>query len=156
MDTASPSDPFELSRFVAAQDPIYEDVLGELKNGFKRSHWMWFVFPQMSGLGTSRTSERYAIGSLAEARSYLGHPILGPRLLECTKAVNGLRGRTALDIFGAPDNLKFCSSMTLFELVTGPGSEFSSALDTFYRGKRDPATLRLVQELGGGNAQDRA
>lgn len=137
-------DRFALGRFVAAQDGIYQDVLEELRAGRKRSHWMWFVFPQIDGLGTSATARRYAIKSRAEAREYLAHPVLGARLLECTRAVNGLQGRTAQQIFGSPDDRKFCSSMTLFELVAGADSEFSLALEKYHAGRRDPATLELL------------
>jgi uncharacterized protein (DUF1810 family) len=137
-------DPFDLARFVAAQEGVYEQALAELKSGTKRSHWMWFVFPQLEGLGRSSTARLYAIRSLAEARAYLEHPLLGPRLLECTAAVNALRARSLRQIFGAPDDMKFCSSMTLFELVAGAGSEFSIALEKYCSG-RDAATLRLLE-----------
>ncbi|MFB6141219.1 MAG: DUF1810 domain-containing protein [Halosimplex sp.] len=109
------SDPHDLQRFVEAQDTVIDDVKQELRSGRKRSHWMWFVFPQMEGLGSSRMSQRYAISSRAEAEAYLDHPILGSRLRECTEIVNGLEGRSANDVFGSPDDLKFRSSMTLFE-----------------------------------------
>jgi uncharacterized protein (DUF1810 family) len=136
---------FDLSRFVAAQDSIYIDVLRELRAGLKQSHWMWFIFPQIAGLGTSSFSKRYAIGSLAEARSYLNDAIVGPRLVECTTIVNSLRGRSAQEIFGGVDALKFCSSMTLFELAAPGENDFGSALDKYYDGRRDDATLRLAR-----------
>ena len=147
-DDAPGADPFALSRFLAAQEGTYEDALRELAAGQKRSHWMWFVFPQIAGLGTSPTAQRYAITGLAEARAYLEHPVLGARIVESTGAVNKVEGRSALQIFGSPDNLKFCSSMTLFERVAGPGSAFSSALDKYYAGKRDAATIRLIRTDG--------
>lgn len=139
------ADPFDLGRFLSAQDDIYADALQELRAGRKRSHWMWFVFPQIDGLGRSATARRYAIKSLDEAREYLRHPVLGARLLECATAVNHLQGRTVHQIFGSPDDMKFCSSMTLFELIAGPDSEFSLALDKYCAGRRDPATLELIQ-----------
>lgn len=138
-------DPFDLARFLSAQEGSYADAVRELSSGRKRSHWMWYVFPQLDGLGASATARRYAIKSLAEARAYLEHPLLGARLRECATRVTGLQGRTALQIFGAPDHLKFCSSMTLFELVAGPDSEFSFALDKYCAGRRDPATLELLR-----------
>jgi len=137
-------DPFDLERFVRAQNAVYAEVLAELAAGRKRSHWMWFVFPQLAGLGRSDTARYYAIGGLAEARAYLVHPLLGTRLLECTGTVNGLHGRSALDIFGTPDQLKFCSSMTLFERAAGADSPFAVALDKYCGGRRDLATLRLL------------
>ena len=143
-------DPFDLARFVWAQEGTYEHAVRELRTGRKRSHWMWFVFPQVAGLGYSLTARRYAIRSLAEARAYLEHPILGTRLVECTQIVNGLQGLSARAIFGHPDDLKFCSSMTLFELVAGAGSDFSTALDRYYGGRRDAVTLRLLEPDAGG------
>lgn len=147
MSAGSPgtdADPFDLARFVAAQEGTYEHVVRELRAGRKRSHWMWFVFPQVEGLGHSAAARRYAIRGLAEARAYLAHPVLGPRLAECTRIVNGLQGLSAHVIFGYPDDLKLCSSMTLFELVAGRGSEFSAALDKYFHGRRDPATVSLL------------
>ena len=143
--SATSSDPFDLARFVWAQDGTFEHALRELRSGRKRSHWMWFVFPQVAGLGYSPTAQRYGIRSLAEARAYLEHPILGPRLLECTHIVNGLQGLSAHQIFGYPDDLKFGSSMTPFELAADTGSEFSTALDRYYGGRRDAMTLRLLE-----------
>jgi uncharacterized protein (DUF1810 family) len=147
----SATDPFDLGRFLSAQDGVYENAVRELRSGQKRSHWMWYVFPQIDGLGTSVTARRYAIKSLEEARRYLEHPILGARLLECTESVNRLEGRTALRIFGSPDDRKFCSSMTLFEAAAGPDSEFSLALDKYCSGRRDPATLKLLQSGPGSS-----
>src|ERR1700756_83260 len=108
------SDPYDLQRFVDAQNPVYDKVCSELRDGRKKSHWMWFVFPQIAGLGSSPLARRYAISSLAEAAAYHAHPILGPRLTECTSLVNRVEGRPVEQIFGYPDDLKFCSSMTLF------------------------------------------
>ena len=108
-------DPFELQRFIDAQDPVIDQVRGELRAGRKRSHWMWFVFPQLEGLGHSTMAQRYAIASLAEARAYLAHPLLGPRLRDCSALVRAVEGRDVHQIFGAPDDLKFWSSMTLFD-----------------------------------------
>ncbi len=112
------SDPHDLQRFVDAQNPVFDQVLSELQAGHKRSHWMWFIFPQIRGLGASPMANRYAISSIAEARAYLGHPILGPRLRECTRLVTEIEGRTIAEIFGYPDDLKFRSSMTLFAHAT--------------------------------------
>lgn len=109
--------PFDLARFVDAQHGTFDQALQELNAAHKRSHWMWFIFPQYAGLGFSAMAERYAIGSLEEARAYLQHPLLGERLRVCTAAVNGVRGRTASQVFGSPDDMKFCSSMTLFDLA---------------------------------------
>jgi uncharacterized protein (DUF1810 family) len=133
----------DLDRFLEAQEGVYPQALEELRAGRKRSHWMWFVFPQFDGLGASPTSRRYAIRSLDEARAYLRHPVLGPRLLECTEAVHGLDGVTARQVFG-PDDVKFRSSMTLFELASGPESVFGSALSKYFDGERDARTIELV------------
>ena len=133
-----------LERFVAAQAPIYQQVLGELRAGAKRSHWMWFVFPQIAGLGRSPTAQFYAIRDLTEAREYLADETLGPRLRECTDTVIGWTGRKSAEaIFGPVDAVKFCSSMTLFE-AAGGSEPFSQALDGFYRGGRDAATLEKI------------
>jgi uncharacterized protein (DUF1810 family) len=137
-------DPFDLERFLKAQAGVYGAVVDELRSGQKRSHWMWFIFPQFQGLGSSFHSQRYAIKSLAEARAYLEHPVLGPRLRECTRTVNGLEGRSAWEIFGDIDEMKFRSSMTLFELASGAPSEFTTALEKYYAGQRDMRTLELV------------
>ncbi len=134
------SDPFGLERFVAAQSRSYESALAELRAGAKRSHWIWFVFPQISGLGRSQTAQRYAIDSLDEARAYLEHPLLGERLRECTRAVLQVEGRTAAAIFGYPDWLKFRSCMTLFDAVA-PGDVFGEAIDRYFDGERDPLTM---------------
>lgn len=136
--------PFNLDRFVAAQEPVYARGLDELRAGRKTSHWMWFVFPQLKGLGSSEMASYYGLDGLAEAASYLDHPVLARRLRECTAVVNALDGVTALQIFGASDTLKFRSCMTLFELVAGAGSEFSRALDQYFGGQRDERTLALA------------
>lgn len=138
-------DTYNLARFVEAQADSYAQALRELRDGQKRSHWMWFIFPQFDGLGMSAMSRRYAIKSLEEAREYLRHAVLGPRLIECTKIVNGHEGLTARSIFGTPDDMKFHSSITLFELVSGPESEFGSAVNEFFAGQRDAKTLELVR-----------
>jgi uncharacterized protein (DUF1810 family) len=139
------SDPYDLKRFEEAQGELYTRVCEELRAGEKRSHWMWFIFPQMRGLGRSPMAERFAIGSLEEARAYLQHPVLGARLRECTSLVNAVERRTASEIFGFPDDLKFHSSMTLFFRV-GDGAEFRTALEKYFAGEMDSGTLgRLGQ-----------
>ena len=140
----NPDDLYGLNRFLSAQEGVYERALAELKSGQKRTHWMWYIFPQIDGLGYSPTAKLYSIKSGEEARQYLSHPVLGKRLLECTEAVVALKGRSLSEIFGYPDDLKFKSSMTLFEKVAGPGSVFSTALDRYCHGERDAATLRLL------------
>jgi uncharacterized protein (DUF1810 family) len=137
-------DPHDLRRFVEAQDEAAETVAAELRDGRKRTHWMWFVFPQMGGLGSSRMAQRYAISSRAEAEAYLEHPTLGPRLREWTALVNDVEGRTANEIFGSPDDLKFRSSMTLFAAVADDPEPFETALERYYDGDRDERTLRLL------------
>ncbi|HYA85586.1 MAG TPA: DUF1810 domain-containing protein [Nitrospirota bacterium] len=144
-DPTGREDPFGLSRFIRAQDEVYHHVITELKNGTKRTHWMWFIFPQIDGLGHSQTAEYYAIKSIDEARSYLNHPILGSRLIECTKAVLTIEGRSASEIFGYPDNLKLKSSMTLFASVTDPDSLFVRVLSKYFQGERDIRTLQLLE-----------
>jgi uncharacterized protein (DUF1810 family) len=137
-------DPFDLRRFVNAQVRVYDTVLAELRAGAKRSHWIWFVFPQLRGLGHSATAARYGVSSLDEARAYLAHPVLGPRLRECARLVAGIDGSSADDIFGWPDNLKVRSSMTLFARATDENAEFRAVLDKFYDGEDDPATVELL------------
>ncbi len=141
-------DPFDLRRFVSAQEGVYARALAELRAGQKRSHWMWFVFPQMRGLGRSPTAVRYGIASLAEARAYLDHPLLGARLREATATVLDLTGPADLHgVFGSPDDMKFRSSMTLFGTAAAePGSVFDRALDRFCAGRPDPATLELLEQ----------
>ena len=142
--TSDRGDPFDLSRFINAQKGIYDRALAELRDGLKRSHWMWYIFPQVEGLGHSPTTRRYSIKSLEEARQYLAHPVLGQRLKESAEAVLAIQGRSAADIFGHPDDWKLQSSMTLFELVSGPESVFGRILDKYYQGKRDTRTLQIV------------
>jgi uncharacterized protein (DUF1810 family) len=138
------ADPFDLRRFVDAQDRVYDTVLAELRNGAKRSHWIWFVFPQLQVLGRSATAQHYGIASLDEARAYLAHPVLGSRLRECTGLVAAIDGRSVDDIFGWPDNLKVRSSMTLFAHATDDDAGFRAVLDKFYGGEEDPATAELL------------
>jgi uncharacterized protein (DUF1810 family) len=137
-------DPFDLDRLVRAQDPVIAQVRRELGEGRKRSHWRWFVFPQLRSLGRSATALRYGIGSLDEARAYLAHPVLGPRLVECTGLVNQVKGRSVHDIFGSPDDLKFRSSMTLFALAQPGESVFRDALHKHFGGEPDPLTTELL------------
>lgn len=139
------NDPFDLERFVEAQQLVYARVLRELRAGHKTSHWMWFVFPQIAGLGGSPMAIRYAIASLAEARAYLDHPVLGPRLIECCEILEGLESRTAEAIFGYPDVLKLRSSLTLFSRAVGEhDSVFDALLAKYYEGNPDPQTLALI------------
>lgn len=141
-------DPFDLDRFLQAQEGVYAAALAELRAGRKTSHWMWFVFPQFDGLGRSQTARFFAVKSLAEARAFLAHPVLGKRLRECTAAVLRVTGRTASEIFGYPDDLKFCSSMTLFERAEPDCDLFSEALDRFFEGRRDRLTRELLADGG--------
>jgi uncharacterized protein (DUF1810 family) len=141
------NDPFDLTRFTVAQEGIYDQVLSELRNGRKRSHWMWFIFPQINGLGHSPTAKRYAVKSEKEAREYLAHPILGARLVECATTVSNIEGRTASQIFGSPDDVKLRSSMTLFASITEPQSIFDLVLDKFFNGHQDPKTLTLLEAM---------
>jgi len=141
------SDNVDLSRFTRAQESIYDSVLAELRNGRKRTHWMWYIFPQIDGLGHSTTSKNYAIKSQEEARQYLNHPVLGKRLLECAEAVFTVEGRSISEIFGYPDNLKLKSSMTLFVCVADPYSVFSCILDKYFNGENDALTLQLLEKL---------
>ena len=134
-------DRFHLQRFVDAQQPVYETVLSELRDGRKRSHWMWFIFPQISGLGHSVTSQTFALSSLAEAAAYLAHPKLGPRLRECAALVASIEGRSVDEIFDYPDDLKFYSSMTLFAHAAPREPVFAACLEKYFGGQRDPRTL---------------
>ena len=138
------ADRYDLRRFLDAQDRVYDTVIDELRNGAKRSHWIWFVFPQLRGLGHSPTAVQYGIASLDEARAYLAHDILGPRLRECVRLVAAIDGRSADDIFGRPDNLKVRSSMTLFARATEENADFHAVLDKFYGGEEDPVTVELL------------
>jgi uncharacterized protein (DUF1810 family) len=139
-------DPYELQRFVAAQDAggTYERAIAELRAGRKRSHWMWFVFPQIAGLGYSPTSRRYAISSLGEAQAYLAHPVLGPRLTECAAVLAGLRGRTAEQIFGEVDAQKLCSCVTLFRHAAPDEPVFGQVLEQYFGGVPDAATEQRI------------
>lgn len=139
-------DPHDLQRFVDAQDPVIGQVKQELRAGRKRTHWMWFVFPQVAGLGSSRKARRYAVSSAEEARAYLRHPTLGPRLRDCTEIVNGIEERTASEIFGSPDDLKFRSSMTLFDAVANGPNPYGTALERYYDGEPDGKTLQFLSD----------
>jgi len=143
-------DRFNLDRFVKAQASVYDTVLGELRAGQKRGYWIWYVFPRISGLGATPTDTTYSIRSLAEARAYLQHPVLGPRLAQCIQTVNAVRGRSAADIFGYPDELKFRSCLTLFLMAAaGPKEKapFQAALDKYFDGKNDPVTVQTLGRL---------
>ena len=146
----SREDPHDLRRFVDAQAPVYGRVKAELGAGRKASHWMWFVFPQVAGLGRSAMAERYAIRSLGEAAAYLDHALLGARLEECTALVNAVRGRSATAIFGQPDDAKFRSCMTLFGRADPARAGFRAALATYFDGEDDPATLARLTEATAG------
>ena len=137
-------DPYDLNRFIEAQEVNYDNAISELRAGRKRTHWMWYVFPQIAGLGNSAMSYRYGIRSEDEARAYLTHPVLGARLVECAEAVIAIDNRSAHDIFGSPDDLKLKSSATLFAQVSPPGSIFERILDRYYSSERDPRTLALL------------
>jgi uncharacterized protein (DUF1810 family) len=143
------ADPFRLERFVEAQAGVYPRALAELKAGRKQSHWIWFVFPQIAGLGSSAMNVRYAIGSLEEAVAYLEHPVLGPRLRDCVDAVNGLAGRSAREVFG-PDDVKFRSSLTLFHRAAPQETRFADALARYFAGEQDTATLQIMAATFGG------
>jgi uncharacterized protein (DUF1810 family) len=150
MDTIDRNDPFDLGRFTGAQGRIYRAVLAELKSGQKRTHWMWFIFPQIDGLGHSPTAIHYAIKSIEEARAYLDHPVLGPRLVECAESVLAVEGRSVSAIFGYPDDMKLKSSMTLFASVAkDPRSVFVRVLEKYFQGEQDSATLRIIERLKG-------
>lgn len=136
---------FNLDRFVTAQAPVIASVRQELAAGRKRTHWMWFIFPQLRGLGRSETARFYGIASLAEAQAYLAHPELGDRLVECTRLVNSVTGRTAHEVFGSPDDMKFHSSMTLFAHADPEQEVFRTALQSYFAGQPDPNTLALLR-----------
>jgi uncharacterized protein (DUF1810 family) len=142
---AANDDPFDLNRFVEAQAGMYDRALAELKRGDKRSHWMWFIFPQIDGLGHSSTAQFFAIKSVDEAKAYLTHAVLGPRLIECSTVLLQLKGLSASDVFGFPDDLKLRSSMTLFASVSEPDSAFSRVLQQYYQGQPDEKTLELLK-----------
>jgi uncharacterized protein (DUF1810 family) len=138
-------DPFDLERFVEAQGPVMEQVRSELRVGRKRGHWMWFIFPQIRGLGSSATAVHYAIASREEAAAYLKHPVLGPRLVDCTRLVLAVRGRTSGEIFGDVDSMKFRSSMTLFAAATLRETAFEEALQKYFDGVEDALTLEILE-----------
>ena len=138
--------PYDLERFVAAQDGIYSEALAQIAAGRKRSHWMWFVFPQFAGLGASPTSQHFAIRSLAEARAYLDHPVLGPRLQQCAEALLSVKDRSAREIMGSPDDLKLRSSATLFAAVSPAGSVFHRLLERYFASVPDERTLQLIAD----------
>jgi uncharacterized protein (DUF1810 family) len=137
--------PHDLDRFVDAQAPIYDVALAELRAGAKRSHWMWFIFPQLAGLGSSDTARRFSIASLEEADGYLRHPVLGQRLVECAEAVLAVQGRSAHEIFGSPDDRKLHSSAMLFSRVSTAGSVFHRLLERYFNGAPDAKTLALLE-----------
>lgn len=152
---ASEDDPFDLTRFVQAQQGVYDQALAELREGRKRSHWVWYVLPQLRGLGTSAMAQRYGIGSLAEAVAYLAHPVLGPRLRECIAAMLSHAGLSARDILGDVDALKFRSCLTLFARSAGEGSVFDAALARFYRGDGCAGTLAMLRSADPSTAGHR-
>ena len=140
-------DPYDLRRFTKAQRNTYDRALAELKNGKKQTHWMWYIFPQIDGLGHSATSRRYAIKSIEEARQYLNHPVLGKRLLECVKVILAIEGRSISEIFGDPDDMKLKSSMTLFTCIPNSPSVLFRVLDKYFNGNRDVKTLQLFEKI---------
>lgn len=137
-------DPYDLNRFIEAQDTNYDDAIAEIRAGRKRSHWMWYVFPQLTGLGQSAMSYRYGIRGEEEARAYLSHPVLGRRLHDCAEAILAVQARSAREILGTPDDLKLKSSATLFARVSSPGSIFEQILDRYYSSERDAKTIELL------------
>jgi uncharacterized protein (DUF1810 family) len=143
-DTPGREDAFQLSRFVQAQQDDFKTALAEIRSGQKRTHWMWYIFPQLDGLAFSPTSKHYGIKSLNEATAYLEHTVLGPRLLQCAEAALGVEGRSATEVFGSPDDLKLRSCATLFACVSPPGSVFHRLLEKYYGGEADRKTLQLL------------
>jgi len=143
----SAQDPYDLQRFVDAQEHVYERALSEIKSGRKRSHWMWFIFPQIDGLGASSMSRRYAIRSVAEAKAYLAHPLLGPRLLESAAAALAVQTSSALELFGSPDDMKLRSCATLFACVSSELSVFSQLINKYFDCKPDDRTLQLTGDV---------
>ena len=137
-------DPFDLQRFIDAQHGVYESALGEIAQGQKRTHWMWFIFPQIDGLGSSPAARHYAIKSREEAEAYLRHPVLGPRLAACAEATLAVDGRSAREMFGSPDDLKLRSSATLFAAIAPGGSVFERVIEKYFNGQPDPKTLELL------------
>ena len=145
LSAAVPDMNFDLERFVEAQNHVYGQVCRELRQGRKQGHWIWFIFPQLKGLGQSFMANKFGISGADEARAYLAHPILGPRLMECTSLVNGVEGVSIDEIFGYPDTLKFRSSMTLFTHVSCGSNAFADALEKYYAGEPDPLTLEMLR-----------
>ncbi|MPR33574.1 DUF1810 domain-containing protein [Salmonirosea aquatica] len=141
------NDPHDLNRFVAAQENVYETALKEIRNGRKQTHWMWFIFPQIVGLGQTEISKTYAIKSREEALAYLNHPTLGERLREASQALLSVEDKSATDIFGTPDDLKLRSSMTLFKSVSTDNDVFLQVLDNYYGGEEDPQTVRILSKM---------
>jgi uncharacterized protein (DUF1810 family) len=144
---------YDLERFVEAQAPVYAQVLSELRAGLKQSHWMWFIFPQIEGLGSSVMAQRYAIASLEEAADYLKHPLLGPRLRECTRLINAVTGKPIETILGRPDSMKFHSSVTLFAQATDENQEFVTAIQKYFNGRIDQATMERLSGLPQTNTE---
>ena len=140
-------DPYNLNRFISAQEGIFENVITELGNGRKQTHWMWFIFPQIDGLGFSSTTKYYSIKSGEEARQYLNHPILGVRLLQCAGLVLAVEGKSANEIFGSPDDMKLKSCMTLFARTAGPGSVFTRVLEKYFNGQQDEGTITILGRI---------
>ena len=145
-DTGSTNDQYDLNRFLAAQKECYAQVVSELKNGRKRTHWMWYIFPQIDGLAFSSMSRRYAIKNKEEAQAYLNHPLLGTRLQECAEAVMRVEERSIIEIFGSPDDMKLKSCATLFAAVSASGSVFGRILEKYYHGDQDDRTLHLLAD----------
>src|SRR5262245_60109249 len=143
MSSDAANDPFDLNRFLEAQEDDYAQALAEIKDGRKYSHWMWYIFPQLDGLGFSAMARQYAIKSLEEAKAYLAHPVLGPRLVECAEAALAVEGTSATEIFGSPDDLKLRSCATLFAAVSQAGSVFDRLLAKYFRGEQDSRTIEL-------------
>ena len=139
-------DPFDLARFVTAQEYEFDEALSELRRGRKESHWMWFIFPQIDGLGSSPAARKYAIRSLDEARAFLAHPVLGPRLLKCCRAILSVEGKSVSDIMGYPDDIKLRSSMTLFSLAADYQPEFRGVLKKYFSGEKDPRTIEILNK----------
>ncbi len=150
MSPSPAPDPFDLERFVAAQRSDYATALRELRAGRKRSHWIWYIFPQVAGLGSSGMSRRYAIKTRREAEAYLAHPVLGPRLAECAQALLALAGRSAREVLGSPDDLKLKSSMTLFAAVSPPGSPYAAVLERYFDGEGDTRTTEYLAAHAAG------
>lgn len=139
------NDPHNLERFIKAQENAYDCALSELQRGAKRSHWIWYIFPQLTGLGRSSTAEKYGIHSLDEGRAYMAHPVLGSRMVECCRAILAVEGKSASAIMGYPDDLKLRSSMTLFSLVDDKLPEFLAVLEKYYDGEADERTIQLIE-----------